>query len=80
VPGGAIIAALTYAVGVAGLNYVFVRSLYTGEMRGRFSGWIEARGSAPILYWIYIVGIGGAVLLVDVAVVLFVREALRRRR
>jgi hypothetical protein len=40
--------------------------LVTGKMQERWSfSWIEGRRSAPLLYWIYVGGKAGALLLID---------------
>ena len=81
-PGGGYLRALFYAVGILGLNYVFARSLWSGEMLGRNirSGWVEGRESAPILYAIYVLSIGLAAVLVDVYVILRLKGLVRNGR
>lgn len=40
--------------------------LVTGKMQERWSfEWIEGRRAAPLLYWIYVGGKAGALLLID---------------
>lgn len=80
-PGGEYLKALFYLVGFLGLNYVFGRSLWTGEMLGRYAtGWVEGRESAPILYSIYLFGVGATTLMIDVYVFLKLKDLIRHGR
>ena len=65
-PFGNILLPIVYILGAVALNTVFAYSLYTGNMIGR-RNWVpvEGRESAPVLYWIYITGLGLGVLLFD---------------
>ena len=65
-PGGFILIPVFYVLSGVWLNYVLVYSLATGKMLGRYAtGWIEGRESSPLLYWLYVLGIGAFTLLMD---------------
>jgi hypothetical protein len=50
----------------AALHVLLGYELVTGQMRLRWRfEWIEGRESSPVLYWIYIAGSAGVLLLVD---------------
>ncbi len=56
-----------------GLHILLGYEVVTGQMRLRWRlEWIEGRESAPVLYWIYIAGSAGVLMLVDV---FFLRSA-----
>lgn len=80
--GGEYWRALFYFIAILSLNYVFARSLWTGEMLGRRiqSGWVEGRESAPILYTIYLLGIGLPTLLIDIYGMLRLKGLVRHGR
>ena len=71
--------AILYLLAGAYLNYVFVYALVSGKMkiRSRWE-WIEGRESLPFGYWIFVAGIGGAALFIDVWFIWILRNALKR--
>lgn len=70
---------LVMLVGWIGLHAELVYALVTGRMLWRL-GSVEGRRAAPMLYWIYIAGLAGAVLFFDIIVVLAALHDRRERR
>lgn len=64
-PGGNYLVPVVRVLSGVAVNCAAVYSLYTGKMIGRFGSLVEGRESAPVLYWIYIGGVGGIALFLD---------------
>ncbi len=65
-PFAGVIMQILAIAGTIGLNYLFVYAAITGNMIGR-NTWtpVEGRESAPILYSIYLLGVGAAAISID---------------
>mgnify|MGYP001263503600 CR=1 FL=1 len=65
-PFAGVVISVVALLGAVGLNFLFVYSVITGNMIGRYA-WtpVEGRESAPILYSIYLFGIGAGAVLID---------------
>ena len=76
-----LVSALMYLLGGVFMNYALIHALVTGRMIGRRTGFtgVEGRDSAPVLYWIYIAGLGVAVFGMDLWALWLVRNAWNSR-
>ena len=80
-PGGPILVPGVYLLVAGWIHYVAIYALISGKMIYRGSGWLEARESAPITYWLYVAAFGAAVLLSDgiLAYAFILRRRERRK-
>jgi len=80
-PGGIYLVATFYLLTGACLNAMLVYSAISGKILHRWDlEWHEARRSAPVLYWVYFVGLGIVVLFLDGYFLYGMRRLLREKK
>jgi hypothetical protein len=64
-PGGHFLVVAIYLLLGGWIHYVAIYSLLSGKILYRSFNWLEARESAPLMYWFYVSAFGAAVSLTD---------------
>jgi hypothetical protein len=79
-PGGPLLVAACYSLTGIFVNASLLYSLVTGNiLRARRAEALEARESAPVLYWCYIAGLGVVALFFDFLFVYGLWQHMKKR-